>query len=235
MLAPEDHKKISFITSAGMFCYITMPFRLKNSGATYERLVDKISCPYIGRNVEVYVDDMLVKSKEAGNHVVDLEETFSATSKYKLKLNLVKCTFGVRRGCFLGFMVIQRGIEANPLKIKAILDMKAPTNVNEVQRLTGRIAALSRFIFKAVEKSLPSFIVLRNAKTFEWDTSCQQAFEELKNYLAGLPLLVKPSQGDTLYYLSTTPQSISSVLIREDEGKQMSIYYVSKVLNGAEG
>ncbi|KAL0374037.1 UNVERIFIED_CONTAM: hypothetical protein Sradi_3319400 [Sesamum radiatum] len=81
-------------------------------------------------------------------------------------------------------MVTQRGIEANLLKIKAILDMKAPTNVNEVQRLTGRIAVLSRFISKATEKSLPFFKVLRKAKNFEWNTSCQQAFEELKSYLA---------------------------------------------------
>ncbi|KAL0448442.1 UNVERIFIED_CONTAM: hypothetical protein Slati_1400600 [Sesamum latifolium] len=156
--------------------------------------------------------------------------------KYRLKLNPAKFAFEVRGVHFLGFMVTQRGIEANSLKIKAILDMKAPTNVNEVQRLTGRIAALSRFISKAAEKSLPFFKVLRKAKTFEWDSSCQQAFEELKNYLTGLPLLVKPSQGDTLYlYLSATPRAVSSILICEDEGKQMPIYYVSKVLNGAEG
>ncbi|KAL0427673.1 UNVERIFIED_CONTAM: hypothetical protein Slati_2942100 [Sesamum latifolium] len=114
--------------------------------------------------------------------------------------------------------------------------MKAPTNVNEVQRLRGRIASLSRFIFKATKKSLPFFKILINVKDFEWDASCQQAFEELKSYLAGLPLLVKPCQGDTLYlYLSTTPQAVSHVLIREDGGKQMSIYYVSKVLNRVEG
>ncbi|KAL0455207.1 UNVERIFIED_CONTAM: hypothetical protein Slati_0859900 [Sesamum latifolium] len=127
-------------------------------------------------------------------------------------------------------------IEANPLKIKAILDMKAPACVNKVQRLTGRIAALSRFISKSTEKSLPFFKTLRKARIFEWDASCQRAFKELKNYLAGLPLLVKPSPGDTLYlYLSATPQAVSSVLIREEEGKQLLIYYVSKVLSDAEG
>ncbi|KAL0455667.1 UNVERIFIED_CONTAM: hypothetical protein Slati_0905900 [Sesamum latifolium] len=109
---------------------------------------------------------MLVKSKETGDHVVDLEETFSVLREYRLKLNPAKCAFGVRRGLFLGFMVTQRGIEANSLKIKAFLDMKAPTNVNEVQRLTGRITALSRFISKAVEKSLPFYKVLRTGKDF---------------------------------------------------------------------
>ncbi|KAL0453484.1 UNVERIFIED_CONTAM: hypothetical protein Slati_1326500 [Sesamum latifolium] len=186
--------------------------------------------------MEVYVDDMLVKSKKTPDHIRDLEETFSVLRKYKLKLNPEKCAFGVRGGWFLGFMVTQRGIEANPSKIKAILDMKAPSNINEVQRLTGRIAALSRFISKSAEKSLPFFKVLRKIRNFEWDTSCQQAFEELKDYLAKLPLLVKPCPGDTLYlYLSATPQAVSSVLIREEEGRQMPIYYVSKVLNGAEG
>ncbi|KAL0402100.1 UNVERIFIED_CONTAM: hypothetical protein Slati_4239900 [Sesamum latifolium] len=114
--------------------------------------------------------------------------------------------------------------------------MKAPTNFNEVQRLTRRITALSRFISEAAEKSLPFFKVLRQVKNFEWDASCQQTFEELKSYLAKLPLLVKPCHGDTLYlYLSTTPHAMGSVLIREEEGKQMPIYYVSKVINIAEG
>ncbi|KAL0462137.1 UNVERIFIED_CONTAM: hypothetical protein Slati_0101300 [Sesamum latifolium] len=209
MLAPEDWKKVSFITSEGTFCYVAMPFGLKNTGATYQRLVDKIFHPQIGRNVEVYVDDMLVKSKKAEEHVKDLEETFSVLRKYKLKLNLAKCAFGVQGGRFLGFMVTQRGIEANPLKIKAIIDMKAPTCLNEAQRLTRRIAALSRFISKSAEKSLPFFKTLRKAKIFEWRK--------------------------TLYlYLSVAPQAVSSILIREEDGKQLPIYYVSKVLNGAE-
>ncbi|KAL0292664.1 UNVERIFIED_CONTAM: hypothetical protein Sradi_6980700 [Sesamum radiatum] len=178
---------------------------------------------------------MLVKSKKAEEHVKDLEETFSVLRKYKLKLNPAKCAFGVQGGRFLGFMVTQRRIEANPLKIKAIIDMKAPTYLNEVQRLTGRITTLSRFISKSAEKSLPFFKTLRKAKTFEWGTPCQLAFEDLKAYLATLPLLVKPSPGETLYlYLSVAPQAISSILIREEEGKQLPIYYVSKVLNGAE-
>ncbi|KAL0395197.1 UNVERIFIED_CONTAM: Pro-Pol polyprotein [Sesamum latifolium] len=105
MLAPEDRKKVSFITSEGTFCYVAMPFGLKNAGATYQRLIDKIFRPQIGKNVEVYVDDMLVKSKKTEEHVEDLEETFSVLRKYKLKLNPAKCAFGVQGGRFLGFMV----------------------------------------------------------------------------------------------------------------------------------
>ncbi|KAK4397641.1 Retrovirus-related Pol polyprotein from transposon opus [Sesamum angolense] len=162
---PEDRKRVSFITSTGTFCYVAMSFGLKNAGATYQHLVDKIFHPKIERNIEVYVDAMLVKSKESKNYITDLEETFSILRKYRLKLNLGKCAFGVQGGHFLRFMVTQRGNKAKPLKIKAILDMKAPTDLNEVQRLTGRIVALSRFISKVAEKNLPFFNVLRKAKT----------------------------------------------------------------------
>ncbi|KAL0415957.1 UNVERIFIED_CONTAM: hypothetical protein Slati_3427600 [Sesamum latifolium] len=155
--------------------------------------------------MEVYVDDMLVKSKEAHHHVEDLNETFAVLRKYRLKLNL-------------GFMVTQRGIEANPDKIKVIIDMGPPASINEVQRLPGRIAALSRFISKSAEKGLPFFKTLRKVKNFEWTKECQQAFEDLKTYLAKLILLVKPIPGDILYlYISSTPQVVSSVLVREEE------------------
>ncbi|KAL0416883.1 UNVERIFIED_CONTAM: Enzymatic polyprotein [Sesamum latifolium] len=107
MLAPEDHKRASFITFDGTFCYVVMPFGLKNAGTTYQRLVDKIFRPQLGKNVEVYVDDMLVKSKKVGSHVQDLEETFAVLRKYRLKLNPKKCALGVTGGRFLGFMVTQ--------------------------------------------------------------------------------------------------------------------------------
>ncbi|KAL0437652.1 UNVERIFIED_CONTAM: putative protein K02A2.6 [Sesamum radiatum] len=126
MLAPEYHKMVSFITLDGPFYYVAMTFGLKNAGATYQRLVDKIFRPQLGRNMEVYVDDMLVKSKEAHHHVEDLDETFEVLRKYPLKLNPDNYAFGVSGGRFLGFMVTQRGIEANPDEIKAIIDMGLP-------------------------------------------------------------------------------------------------------------
>ncbi|KAL0395106.1 UNVERIFIED_CONTAM: hypothetical protein Slati_4476800 [Sesamum latifolium] len=162
MLAPKDHKRVSFISSENTFCYVVMPFGLKNAGDTYQRLVDKIFRPQLGKNMKVYMDDMLVKSKEAHHHVEDLGETFAVLRKYWLKFNPGKCAFGVSGGRFLGFMVTQRGIEANPDKIKDILDMGPPTNINEVQRLIERIE-LSRFISKSAEKGLPFFKTLRKA------------------------------------------------------------------------
>ena len=126
--------------------------------------------PQIGWNVEVYVDDMLVKSQDEESHLDDLQETFDTLRQYNMKLNPSKCAFGVSSGKFLGFMVSHRGIEANPDKIQALLDMKSPQNIKEVQSLTGRVAALNRFISKAIDKCLPFFRILR--KAFEWTDDC---------------------------------------------------------------
>ncbi|KAI3468832.1 hypothetical protein Pfo_025495 [Paulownia fortunei] len=223
MLAPEDHKKVSFITSTGTYCYVVMPFRLKNAGATYQRLVDRMFKEQLGRNMEV----------EA--HIADLTEAFRVLRIYGMKLNPSKCAFGVRSGKFLGYMVIERGIEVNPEKVKAVQNMAPPNSINKVQQLTGRIAALSRFISRSTERSLPFFKILRKADKFEWTEECQRAFDKLKNFLAKLPLLTKPMQGETLYvYLSVGTLAVSSVLLRDERAKQKPIYYISKLLRGAE-
>ena len=122
----EDQEKTAFITSQGLYCYKVMPFELKNAGATYQRLVNKMFNKQIGRNMEVYVDDILVKSKEELAHLDDLRETFTTFKQYQMKLNLNKCVFGVASSKFLGFMVSQRGIEANPKKVQAIINMVSP-------------------------------------------------------------------------------------------------------------
>ena len=165
-----NQEKTSFVTSQGLFCYKVMPSGLKNAGATYQRLVNHVFRPQIGRNVEVYVDDMLVKSQDEEIHLDDLQETVDTLRQYNMKLNPSKCAFEVSSGKFLGFMVSHREIEANPDKIQAILDMKPPQNVKEVQSLTGRVAALNRFVSKATDKCLPFFRVLK--KTFEWTYEC---------------------------------------------------------------
>jgi hypothetical protein len=131
----------------------------------------------IGRTMEVYVDDMLVKSIKAEQHVQHLKETFEILKKYKMKLNPAKCAFSVYSGKFLGFMVSQRGIEANLEKIQALLDMKSPRTMKEVQSLAGRVASLSRFISKATDKCSPFFKELkRRKKNIDWTTECEQAF-----------------------------------------------------------
>lgn len=129
-----------------------MPFGLKNTGATYQRLVNRIFKPLIGKTMEVYVDDMITKSKIPEEHVEHLDETFGLLRKYKMKLNPENCAFEVESGKFLGFIMSHRGIEANPEKIQAIMQMRSPRNLKEMQSLTGRLAVLSRFISKATDK-----------------------------------------------------------------------------------
>ncbi|XP_050242293.1 uncharacterized protein LOC126691281 [Quercus robur] len=143
----------------------------------------------IGRNVQVYVDDMLVKSRREEDHLADLKETFDTLRSFNMKLNPEKCAFGVTAGKFLGFMVSQRGIEANPDKIRAIIEMTPPRNVKEVQSLNGKIATLNRFVSRATDKCLPFFRTLK--KSFEWTAECQRAFEELKAYLSS-PTAAEP-------------------------------------------
>ena len=150
----------------------------------------------IERNMEVYVNDMLVKSKEEPAHLDDFKETFATLRQYQIKLNPSKCIFRVASGKFLGFMVSQRGIEANLEKVRAILDMASPKTVKEVQKLIGRIAVLNRFVSKATDKCLPFFKTLKQA--FAWTDKCEAEFQELKRYLSNPPIL-SPSKKEKIY------------------------------------
>ena len=152
-----DEEKTAFMTERSCYCYKVMPFELKNAGATYQRVMDKVLAPMLGRNVQAYVEDMVVTTLEKSKHVADLEELFITIARYKLKLNPKKCVFGVEAGKFLGFLLSERGIEANPEKCAAILAMKSPATVKEVQQLTGPMAALSRFVWASGEKGHPYF------------------------------------------------------------------------------
>ena len=210
-----------------------MPFRLKNARVTYQRLVNKMFSKQIGRNMEVYVDDMLVKSKEELTHLDDLRETFATLKQYQMKLNLGKCVFGVVSGKFLGFIVSQRGIEANPEKVQAIINMASPKTVKEVQKLTGRIAIINRFVSRATDKCLPFFKTLKQA--FMWTDECEAAFQELKRYLSHPPFLSPSKERESLQlYLAMSATAVSAALIREEDKKQLPVYYVSQAFQGAE-
>ncbi|XP_024005004.1 uncharacterized protein LOC112082136 [Eutrema salsugineum] len=185
--------------------------------------------------MEVYIDDMLVKSFVASDHVGHLRTCFDILDQYGMKLNPTKCTFGVTSGEFLGYIVTRRGIEANPKQIAAILELPSPTIKREVQRLTGRIAALNRFISRSTDKCLPFYQLLRGNKHLEWNERCEEAFAELKKYLSTPPVLSKPKTGETLYlYIAISEFAVSSVLVREDRGEQKPIFYTSKSLDGSE-
>ena len=182
---PDDQEKTSFVTAQGTYCYRVMSFRLKNAGVTYQRLVNRMFQKQIGTTMEVYIDDMLVKSTTTELHIAHLSEVFQILRNYNMKLNPAKCAFGVSAEKFLGFIVNHRGIEANPDKIKSVLDMPSPSGIKEVQHLTGRIAALSQYVSRASDKCQPFFQVLK--KAFRWDTKCEEAFSALKKYLSSTP------------------------------------------------
>ena len=131
---PDDQEKTSFVTAQGTYCYRVMPFRLKNAGATYQRLVNRMFQKQIGVTMEVYIDDMLVKSTTTELHIAHLSEAFQILRDYNMKLNPAKCAFGVSAGKFLGFIVNHQGIEANPNKVKAMLDMPSPSGIKEVDK-----------------------------------------------------------------------------------------------------
>lgn len=186
-MAPEDEEKTAFISPHGLYCYKVMPFGLKNVGATYQRLITNIFKPLIGDIIKVYIDDMVVKSKTRSEHAQHLQKFFHLLRKYDMKLNPAKYAFNVSSGKFLGFMVTQRGIEVNPDQIKIVANTLAPTNKKELQRLTSKLVTLGRFIARFTNKLRPFFLVLREANKSGWTQSCQDAFEEIKRYLAQSP------------------------------------------------
>ncbi|KAM1268699.1 hypothetical protein ACFX13_001023 [Malus domestica] len=188
-----------------------MHFGLKNAETTYQRLVNSMFVKQIGKSMEVYVDDMLVKRKHADQHITNLSETFTIMKR----LNPNKCAFGVGFGKFISFMISQRGIEANPEKIKAILDMKEPVTSKDIQSLTGKMAALTRFISTAIDRCAPFFKALKGSKKYiTWTDECAEAFKNLKYYISKAHLLSKPEVGDILIiYLSASASAVSSILI----------------------
>ncbi|KAK1614180.1 hypothetical protein QYE76_019697 [Lolium multiflorum] len=212
-LKKEYQELTAFITPHGVFCYNAMTFGLKNAGATYQRCMQACLGEQIGRNIEVYIDDIVVKTKHTATLVDDLRETFDN---------------------------LDRGIEANPLKIKAILDMEPPKNLHQVQQLAGRLAALSRFIAKLGEKALPFYNLMKKSEKFEWTKEAQESFDNLKKILSTSPVLVTPREKETLLiYIAATAQVFSSVLVVEREeagrvhGVQRPVYYLSEVLTPA--
>ena len=140
---------MAFMTPVGNFHYKVMPFGLKNAGSTYQRMMTRMFKPQLGKVIEVYIDDMVVKSKMVSKHVKDLEIIFAILREHKLQLNAFKCSFGVGSRKFLGYMVTHRGTELSPDQIKAIKSLQAPQNPKEVQKLKGMIAALNRFISRS--------------------------------------------------------------------------------------
>jgi hypothetical protein len=172
----EDEEKTSFITPCRTFCFIRMLEGLKNTGCTFSRMKAVVLHPQLRRNILAYVDDIVVKSIQRRDHIGDLAETFTDLRAANLKLNPEKCIFVIHKGKVLGCLVSTKGIEENPDKIKALIEMQDPVSVKDVQKLTGRVAALNRFIPRTAKRSLPFFQVPKSSKNFQWSEAQKQAF-----------------------------------------------------------
>ncbi|XP_072076708.1 uncharacterized protein [Arachis hypogaea] len=199
------------------------------------RLMNKIFSELIGKTVEVYVDDILAKTTRPDDLLSDLGGVFASLRQHSMRLNPLKCAFAMEAEKFLGFMITQRGVEANPEKCQAILQMKSPGCIKDVQRLAGRLTALSRFLGASAAKALPFFNLMKKRIAFEWIPACEEAFNHFKEILAAPPVLGKPKAGESLYlYLAVTEEALAAVLVREEGKAQQPIYFVSRALQGAE-
>jgi hypothetical protein len=250
-MSREDRKHTAFVTVDELYCYVIMPYGLKNALPTFVRAMSKTFGDLIRDKVEVYVDDIVVKTKRGTTLVEDLTLVFDKLWATHTKLNPDKCVFGVSGGKLLGFLVSHRGIEANPKKIKAIEAMRPPAHVKDVQKLTGSLAALSCFISRLAERALPFFKLLRKSGPFSWTEEAEQAFQELKQHLVSLPILAAPEPGELLYlYITAATEAVSMALVvertaqkgQEPEGSgpttgvgtvQRPVYYISEVLHEA--
>src|SRR3954469_2644332 len=186
-----------------------MPFGLKNAGATYQRMMQNCLIWQIGRNAEVYVNDIVVKSAEGSSLLADLAKTFQSLRTYDIKLNPEKCVFGVLAGKLLGFIVSSRGIEANPAKIRPLSQLDIPTDLKQIQKLTECVAALSRFISRLREKALPLYLLLRRTEHFKWTEAATAGLDEIKARLATNPVQAAPNIGEPmLLYIAATHQVV---------------------------
>ncbi|GJS00908.1 reverse transcriptase domain-containing protein [Tanacetum coccineum] len=237
-MAEEDEDKTAFYAGEGVFCYKKMPFGLKNAGATYQRLVDKVFSHQIGRNLKTYVDDIVIKSTSEKEMLKYIQETFKRFRSINMKLNPKKFSFGVEEGPFLGHLITKQGIKANPSKIKAVTDLDQPRTLKDIQSLNGKLAAINRFLSKGAERSLAFFKVLKgykHKKSIQWTTEADKALEEMKKLVQVLPTLTAPRVGETLtMHLAASKESISVVLAAKRNEGWTPIYFVSRVLQGAE-
>jgi hypothetical protein len=195
-MTPENIHKIAFRVpgNVGLFEYVVMTFGLKNAGATYQRAMNYIYHDLIGTLVEIYIDDVVVKSTSTEGHLGSLRQVFERTRRFGLKMNPKKCAFGVSVGQFLGFLVHERGIEIGLKSQEVVRTMVPPTTKRELQQLIGKINFVMRFISNLSGWIEPfmDLVKFKAGEEFHWGAGQQQAFEEIKEYLARSPVLVPP-------------------------------------------
>ncbi len=204
-----------------------MTFGLKNACATYQRAMSLIFHDLLGIILEIYIDDIVVKSDGMEGHIADLRLAFDRMRRYGLKMNPLKCAFGVSAGKFLGFMLYERGVEIDPKKIEKIFDFKAPTCKKEVQKLLGKVNYLRRFISNLTGKidAFVSILRLKKEADFTWAAKQQEAFERLKKYFSTPPVVRAPKAGKPFrLYIASEDEVIGAVLMQEEDAKTRYVF-----------
>ena len=218
LMTLEDMEKKSFIIEWGTYYYRVMSFGLKNVGATYQRAMITLFHDMMHWDVEVYVDDMIVKSQDRAYHLATLERFFERIKRFRLRLNPKKCTFRMTFGKLLGYMVNERGIEVDPDKIRVILDMPMLRTEREVRGFLCRLQYISRFIAKLIDIFEPIFRLLRKSQPTVWDDQCQRTFERIREYLLSHLVLVPHIPGrPLLLYLSVLDIALGCMLTQLDD------------------
>nr|CBG76268.1 OO_Ba0005L10-OO_Ba0081K17.19 [Oryza officinalis] len=238
-MAEEDVHKTAFRCpgAIGLYEWVVITFGLKNAGATYQRAMNYIFHDLIGSLIEVYIDDVVVKSREYDMHLADLRKVLERAKKYGLKMNPNKCAFGVSAGQFLGFLVHERGIEIRQKNIDAIKNIKPPTNKTKLQSLLGKVNFVRRFISNLSGRIEPftPLLKIKEDEEFIWGDKQQKALDDIKEYLSSPPVLIPPQKGVPFrLYLSADEKSIGSVLVQEIDSKERVILYLSRRLLDAE-
>ena len=194
-MVPEDMEKTMFVTLWGMFYYKVMFFRLKNAGATYQRAMVALFHDMMHKEIEVYMDDMISKSRTKEEHLVNLRKLFERLRKYQLRLNPARCTFRIKSGKLLGFVLSQKGIEVDPKKVKAILEMPELHTEKQVRGFLGRLNYIARFISQLTATCETFFKLLHKNRSVRWNDDCQVAFGRIKQCLMNLLMLMPPVPG----------------------------------------
>ncbi|XP_075095392.1 uncharacterized protein LOC142173674 [Nicotiana tabacum] len=231
-MAPKDEELTTFRTPKGIYCCKVMPFSLKDAGATYQCAMQNIFDDMLHKNVEYYVDDLVGKSRKKDNHLQYLRMVFERLRRYQLRMNPLKCAFGVTSRKFLDFIVRHRGIEIDQAKVDAILKMPEPKDIHELKSLQGKLAYLRRFILNLAGRCQPFSRLMKKGVPFEWDQACRNAFESIKSYLMKPPIPAAPIPGKPLIlYISAQERSIGALLAQgNNEGKENAIYYLSRMM-----
>jgi ribonuclease HI len=235
-MSTKDAEKTTFRTPIGNFYYTVMPFGLKNASATYQRTMTAMFHDMMHKEIEDYVDDIVVKSKKREDYLETLRKVFDKCRLYKLKMNPLKCAFGVSTRKFLGFLVHNRGIDVDPAKASAIATMKAPTSYKELKSFLGRLSYMRRFIPSLAAVTAVFTPLMKKEVPFVWSTACQQTFEKIQAIMTKLPTVCAPVAGRPLrLYLASNGEAIRALVAQEDEsGTEKPVYYVSKALKDAE-